>query len=480
VAAQYSPHDGPPRLRLTLVLGLFAAAGVMLMAGARPGETPGADWLGGPRQMLLLADLSYRCGEALDLVGGRTALPLTDLAWRLREGAVATYERQGLGAPPNPAALQRLGFIYGERGYSRQAHEALTRAATLDETLAKLLLAAAPVYDPQAPLERAGPVAPPGVLYQQEGWLADMVLAEWARRHEDKGRVARYAAVRDRRTWTFVVLLGSCGLGYGFLLVAGLVLMAIGIWRWAFTLPKRSRSAAPLMVPWDALDSLEAAGVVFLAGAVLGMLGNLAQDSPYVQEAAPTARLALDVARYLLVSALGLTVIWLRIPLAARLKGAALGLASRPALALVASGAAGYGVLMCLLAGANWLGIGGPSAPGRLLAATGGDPLLAAIRQPGVTVGLYVFLCLVVPLIEETIFRGYVYAGLRRGLGVFGATIGAALLFALMHPAGGFVPIALLGLVLAQLYERNRSLVPPMVCHALHNFLVLTLALLVQ
>ena len=135
---------------------------------------------------------------------------------------------------------------------------------------------------------------------------------------------------------------------------------------------------------------------------------------------------------------------------------------------------------MCLLAGASRLGLGGRSAPGLVLAATGGDPLLAAVRQPGVAVVLYVFMCLVVPLIEETIFRGYVYAGLRRGLGVFGATVGAALLFALMHPVAGFIPIALLGLVLAQLYERNRSLVPPIVCHALHNFLALTLVLLVQ
>jgi hypothetical protein len=107
--------------------------------------------------------------------------------------------------------------------------------------------------------------------------------------------------------------------------------------------------------------------------------------------------------------------------------------------------------------------------------------LVAGAREPASRVLLFVLICLIAPIVEETIFRGFLYAGLRRRLPLFTAVLGSALLFALMHnDLAALAPIAIIGAVLALLYERTHSLLPSIVCHALNNTLVFLLVLLTQ
>jgi membrane protease YdiL (CAAX protease family) len=85
------------------------------------------------------------------------------------------------------------------------------------------------------------------------------------------------------------------------------------------------------------------------------------------------------------------------------------------------------------------------------------------------------------PLAEEIFFRGVAYAGWRREHGVRRATIGSAVLFAVIHfSLLSLVPIFLLGLWLAWLYERTRSLLASIVLHATFNAISVTLALLAR
>ena len=82
------------------------------------------------------------------------------------------------------------------------------------------------------------------------------------------------------------------------------------------------------------------------------------------------------------------------------------------------------------------------------------------------------------PLVEETIFRGYVYAGLRTRLATPAAAVLSAGMFAFAHlnmAPSGLAAVALVGVLLAYLYENTRSLWPSVVVHAFHN----TLAFLV-
>ena len=69
-------------------------------------------------------------------------------------------------------------------------------------------------------------------------------------------------------------------------------------------------------------------------------------------------------------------------------------------------------------------------APG--LAQTG-ERLLSVAHSAAARIGLFILICVIAPVVEEMIFRGFVYPGLRRRMSVAGAVVASALLFALMH-----------------------------------------------
>jgi membrane protease YdiL (CAAX protease family) len=78
------------------------------------------------------------------------------------------------------------------------------------------------------------------------------------------------------------------------------------------------------------------------------------------------------------------------------------------------------------------------------------------------------------PIFEELVFRGLLYAALRRRLGVAPAALISAAIFALAHGYGavGFISVLWSGLLWAWLYERTGSLVPGILAHAANNLLV--------
>ena len=79
------------------------------------------------------------------------------------------------------------------------------------------------------------------------------------------------------------------------------------------------------------------------------------------------------------------------------------------------------------------------------------------------------------PVIEEIFFRGVMYNAVKRKLGVFWGIFITSILFSFLHTHAftyflvGFIPIAILGGVLAYLYEKTGSLIPSITLHALNN-----------
>jgi len=79
-------------------------------------------------------------------------------------------------------------------------------------------------------------------------------------------------------------------------------------------------------------------------------------------------------------------------------------------------------------------------------------------------------LCVVVPVAEEIFFRGFVYRGLRARWGVLTAALASAAFFGVVHlEVMHFLPIFVLGVVVAYTFQRTGSLVPAIVIHALNN-----------
>jgi membrane protease YdiL (CAAX protease family) len=86
----------------------------------------------------------------------------------------------------------------------------------------------------------------------------------------------------------------------------------------------------------------------------------------------------------------------------------------------------------------------------------------------------------IVPLVEELFFRGFLYAFLKRFTSAWGAIILSAGVFAFAHVnLGSALPLWLLGIVLAVAYEHTGSLLLPMGIHGCFN-LVTAVSLLVD
>jgi membrane protease YdiL (CAAX protease family) len=73
------------------------------------------------------------------------------------------------------------------------------------------------------------------------------------------------------------------------------------------------------------------------------------------------------------------------------------------------------------------------------------------------------------PLFEEFIFRGVLYRGFRRSFGPLVAAFLSALVFALVHPAASALPVFVMALLAALVYERFRWLLAPMLTHFTYN-----------
>lgn len=118
------------------------------------------------------------------------------------------------------------------------------------------------------------------------------------------------------------------------------------------------------------------------------------------------------------------------------------------------------------------------------LALAAGTSLVAPFRDNTVAlIGLFVLAGPVAALVEEVLFRGMLYGWLRQRRGIAVAAIISALLFTAAHfyifAAGPIfaLEMTVLAVLLALLYETSRSLWPGILCHALHNVLLLSLYL---
>jgi membrane protease YdiL (CAAX protease family) len=83
--------------------------------------------------------------------------------------------------------------------------------------------------------------------------------------------------------------------------------------------------------------------------------------------------------------------------------------------------------------------------------------------------------CVVAPICEEILFRGYIFTALRNWRGTMPAAVITALLFGGVHvgsaPVLDLIPLAGLGFGLCLLYRYTGSLYPAIVAHSLNNSL---------
>jgi membrane protease YdiL (CAAX protease family) len=142
------------------------------------------------------------------------------------------------------------------------------------------------------------------------------------------------------------------------------------------------------------------------------------------------------------------------------------GQALRLSLALVVGGlvvTSGYGLVL------RAFGITAPSNVVQIVQGFGTSPVAMAIG--------YLLVGVVAPFVEEITFRGVVFGGLRSGWGTAAGVIVSGALFGIVHlvPLEA-LPLALIGMGLAAILMRTRSLWPAVIAHGCYNVVVLTIA----
>lgn len=86
---------------------------------------------------------------------------------------------------------------------------------------------------------------------------------------------------------------------------------------------------------------------------------------------------------------------------------------------------------------------------------------------------------IVAPLVEEIVFRGFIYGVIKRYTDGIFAALCSSLLFAAIHlHVGTLFPLAILAMVFCAMYELTGCLLVPIVMHALFNATSLTVMLL--
>lgn len=102
---------------------------------------------------------------------------------------------------------------------------------------------------------------------------------------------------------------------------------------------------------------------------------------------------------------------------------------------------------------------------------TNGDALVQEARtMPFTVIGALIGAVVIAPFCEEIFFRGFLFAGLLRGMTVLWATLISTALFTIVHgDIGSAVPLFAIGLMLAVIRWRTGSIWPGMALHMLNN-----------
>lgn len=469
-------HNRRPRafsrsdlLRLALVVGAVAA-----ILGVIHGLSGERGWYVPADTVPLEGDVLYRAGMLLKSVPPHVTRRLALDPEDILHSGIGAYERLALRKEsPSASAMYRLAIIYSKRGFPEQGGPLFDRLVTLDGHNADLYFAVSRVYDTGA-VARDELLKARDIIAPRRDWITRLALVDCLRRAGDDRAAEEVIREIDRRTRDFAWLLGAVALIYLVVLLAGTGCLAAVAYRKLFTIQPSPELPTP-QVCWTVLEAIEATAVLIVGMLLAGLLSDIIPQKLDLDGRAPWAMPIAAILTYLLFAAPALILIFRRTARYTIHPLDALGFSSRLRLTLATTGLRAYcmlvaGAALAALA-ARWLGV----SP---LAAMSPIELLQYSRGLPDIITYFILICVLAPLVEETIFRGYVYAGLRTRLATPAAAVLSAGMFAFAHlnmAPSGLAAVALVGVLLAYLYENTGSLWPSVVVHAFHN----TLAFLV-
>jgi uncharacterized protein len=299
----------------------------------------------------------------------------------------------------------------------------------------------------------------------EPGWFRDRLLVRVAARVGDREALAELSQAQDARSSVLLVRMRV-------LLALELVLLGVALVALIRLISRRgalARVGGAILPPhWRGREGM----AVLIRG---GALGVIVLGALYVYSALSPE---LPVTRLMLGTATNLSFVPVLILTQRRLLGPrGLGFGDGFGLIPVAGGGRRFAFAFLTLFALGQLGESGMDIAARWLGLSAhwtewfdadmvwGTPL---------TVGLTIFdTVLLTPVFEEIVFRGLLFATLRRRFGAGTAAVLSAAIFAVAHGYGvlGFAAVFWSGLLWAWAYERTGSLLPSIASHAVDNLM---------
>ena len=291
------------------------------------------------------------------------------------------------------------------------------------------------------------------------------VLTAWGYRSNDRPELAATTLEHAAKQAHSLVARLTAGAVVCFaILLSGLVLILSPLARWRRPRSEAGPAGLPMSDSWGTREAVEALVLwvflsVALGSAAVATAPMSGPSSSYRIMAPGVLAAVLAIGWVLVVTRLRAGIGW---DLSTGLRKALIGLGAAGLAVLPAMGV--FGVFQRLL--------GERTADNPIL------PLLlvpdTALAKAALLLAIGVF----VPAMEETLFRGVLYGGLRRRWSFWPAALVSGAIFAVVHMnLAGFAAYLLLGVVFAYLFERSRSLFAPWAAHAAFNIFNLMLVI---
>jgi len=474
VPAQFRKTPRPDHnvARIVVIVALAALTGLLIALVGGPYDLSSDSWLQSPAQMTLPADILYRVSVGLGASGYQSGNGDSFSAHRLQQTAIALYERAALSPQGTAKASCRLGIIYAKSGYRDHARAMFEQAIQRDAENTKLYSLLIRLYVDES-VEELSLLKRVALLDEQEHWLATMTRADLYERVGQEGQAEQLRAHWQQRQMVFSGIVGLLMAFYAVMGLVGVVILAMVVISW---LAGRQRSTSPWRKPWNLVDVAEALVVLLLLLVCVSVIVAALREVVGPALSSEITNAILMAVGYLFCGVCTIALIVYRI--GRRRVWELLGVKRHRVAASIGQGIAGFGVVVALLAIA--LSVLGQLGIERIVPLAPQAPLEVFLetRNPLTFAIYFVLVGILAPVIEELIFRGFVYPGLRRIMTVPAAALASALIFAAVHiavPVGSLLAITLIGVVLAYLYERSGSLIAPMVTHAMYNSFVFLL-----
>lgn len=283
------------------------------------------------------------------------------------------------------------------------------------------------------------------------------------------------AIMKDERTSMAASVIGT---GIALVIFVGLMLdFAILIRK----MDKREllpRSHSPPMVSWSIWDALKVIILfLFFGYLILIMEALMAPIFPFIR----TRQRMVSIANTTILDLIGVSMIFYFAILRYRHNIKDLGLSLKNLLKNIFYGVFGYISLTPVLLAALLMTIifvnlfRYEPTPQPIL-----ELFLEEEKLP-ILIYLSIFVSIAGPVVEEIFFRSFLYNAIKKESNVKWAILISAILFSFLHGhVVGFLPILILGIFLAYLYEKTGSLIPSITVHIIHNLIMLSFVFLIK